>query len=161
MENCLGDIDLEDGTCPDFKCNGPSSCSNRGNCTSNKKSCECEEGFSGLDCSVDLQGEMKHYFHLCLHQPKQNSPLLHSLEHKKQKTLYFKRVKHTFKRASKLWLMKWRSLKEMIRILFAHNPSSTDLMRHYRASKTSFLDLQVWHLAISQILELNGYMLSS
>ena len=57
MENCPGGVSLQDGICPEFKCIGPSSCGNRGNCSSYKASCDCDEGFSGFDCSVNLEGE--------------------------------------------------------------------------------------------------------
>ena len=57
MNTCLGNVGLQDGLCPDFKCIGPSSCNNRGNCSSYKKTCVCDEGYSGFDCSIDLDGE--------------------------------------------------------------------------------------------------------
>ena len=57
LDNCLGDLSIVDGICPNFNCTGPSSCSNRGNCSSYVKSCDCEAGFSGFDCSVDLEGD--------------------------------------------------------------------------------------------------------
>ena len=62
MDNCLGDIGLQDGTCPDFKCIGPSSCNNRGSCTNHETACDCDEGFSGYDCSVDLDGETIYFY---------------------------------------------------------------------------------------------------
>ena len=57
MDKCLGDVSLEDGICPDFKCVGSSSCNNRGSCSSYKSICDCDEGFSGFDCAVDLESE--------------------------------------------------------------------------------------------------------
>ena len=66
MDNCLGDVGLEDGICPEFKCIGPSSCNSRGNCSSLKKTCDCNPGFSGFDCSVDLEGK-KSYIYIKLY----------------------------------------------------------------------------------------------
>ena len=57
MEKCLGDVGVENGICPEFKCIGPSSCGNRGKCNSFNTTCECDAGFSGFDCSVDLESE--------------------------------------------------------------------------------------------------------
>ena len=57
MENCLGDVGIKNGICPEFECIGPSSCGNRGKCNTKKSACECDPGFSGFDCSVDLESE--------------------------------------------------------------------------------------------------------
>ena len=57
MENCLGDVGIKNGICPEFECIGPSSCGNRGKCNTKKSACECDAGFSGFDCSVDLESE--------------------------------------------------------------------------------------------------------
>ena len=57
MENCLGDVGIKNGICPEFECIGPSSCRNRGKCNTKKSACECDAGFSGFDCSVDLESE--------------------------------------------------------------------------------------------------------
>ena len=57
MENCLGDVGIKNGICPEFECIGPSSCGNRGKCNTKKSVCECDAGFNGFDCSVDLESE--------------------------------------------------------------------------------------------------------
>ena len=62
MDNCLGDVGLQNGICPDFKCNGPSSCNNRGNCSSFKTACDCDAGYSGFDCSIDLESEKSYVY---------------------------------------------------------------------------------------------------
>ena len=62
MNTCLGDIGLQDGLCPDFKCINHSSCNGNGNCNSDQTSCECNAGFSGYDCSIDLAGEKSWVF---------------------------------------------------------------------------------------------------
>ena len=56
-ESCLGDEGLKDGICPEFICINHESCSCKGKCTADNKACVCNEGFSGFDCSIDLEGE--------------------------------------------------------------------------------------------------------
>ena len=68
MDKCLGDVDVKDGICPDFQCIGPSSCNNRGICGSSTKICDCDPGYSGFDCSIDLDGETLHILHVFLFQ---------------------------------------------------------------------------------------------
>ena len=55
--NCPGDVPLQNGICPEFVCLDRSSCDNHGNCSSDGTTCDCDEGFSGTDCSFDLDGE--------------------------------------------------------------------------------------------------------
>ena len=62
-ENCPGDVPMKDGKCPEFECNGPSSCNNNGNCNFDDTACDCSAGFIGPDCSVNLEGE-KSYINL-------------------------------------------------------------------------------------------------
>ena len=56
-DNCYGGKDLQDGLCPDFNCINHSSCSGNGNCNGDGTACVCQAGFSGADCSIDLNGE--------------------------------------------------------------------------------------------------------
>ena len=72
MDKCFGDVEVEGVICPDFKCNGPSSCNNRGICSGSTKICDCDPGYSGFDCSIDLEGETLHILHLFLLQISQN-----------------------------------------------------------------------------------------
>ena len=57
VQSCPGGVPLFDGACPDFECHGPLSCNNNGNCNSDGTACECKAGFSGPDCSFNLEGE--------------------------------------------------------------------------------------------------------
>ena len=57
-DNCTGGKDLQDGECPDFKCINHSSCKGNGNCNGDGTACVCQAGFSGADCSIDLQGDI-------------------------------------------------------------------------------------------------------
>ena len=63
--NCPGDIPLQNGECPDFECLGRTSCSNHGDCNSEGTGCDCDPGFSGSDCSYDLQGDNFSLIYIC------------------------------------------------------------------------------------------------
>ena len=48
---CPGNVAFEsDGTCPDFMCDADDACKNDGTCDNG--SCTCNNGFSGIDCSL-------------------------------------------------------------------------------------------------------------
>jgi len=49
---CPGNVAFEsDGTCPDFMCDADDACKNDGTCDNG--SCTCNNGFSGIDCTLD------------------------------------------------------------------------------------------------------------
>lgn len=48
---------MQDGICPDFNCINHSSCGGNGKCNSDGATCDCQAGFSGVDCSIDLNGD--------------------------------------------------------------------------------------------------------
>ena len=56
-ENCPGNLPPKHGKCPEFECYGPLSCSNNGDCNGDNTACDCNVGFTGLDCSFNLEGE--------------------------------------------------------------------------------------------------------
>ena len=53
-ESCPNGSPLQNGKCPDFVCVDRSSCSDNGNCKIGQTGCDCDEGFSGNDCSFNL-----------------------------------------------------------------------------------------------------------
>ena len=57
INNCPGGSKLKDGKCEDFVCSVNSSCNNHGHCNPEKTACICDVGFSGSNCSFDLEGD--------------------------------------------------------------------------------------------------------
>ena len=55
--NCHGNEDLQDGICKEFKCIDHTSCNCNGKCTSDGTACDCDDGFTGFDCAIDLKGK--------------------------------------------------------------------------------------------------------
>ena len=53
-ENCPNGSPLQNGKCPDFVCVDRSSCNDNGSCNIGQTGCDCDEGFSGNDCSFNL-----------------------------------------------------------------------------------------------------------
>ena len=76
MEN----VPLQNNKCPDFECVDDSSCNFNGVC--NNKECDCNNGFTGIDCAFDLKGD-KLIFDMELNTP------VHQLI--QTKMIYFRR----------------------------------------------------------------------
>ena len=50
---------MQDGKCKDFECIDDSSCNCNGKCNGDGTACDCDIGFSGFDCAIDLKGETR------------------------------------------------------------------------------------------------------
>ena len=73
--SCPGGKPLINGKCPEFTCTGRSSCNFNGNCNGQNNGCDCDEGFSGSDCSFNLAGK-KSYVDMKLYHIKSLLKLL-------------------------------------------------------------------------------------